>query len=539
MKIVIQISIIILIGSTCCFAYGGYSDNFNVLDYGADGKGQAIETSSIQKAIDACAEAGGGHVYFPAGKYTTGTIYLKDNVYLYLSPGATIQGSTDIRDYPPNYPEIEFYSKDRLHFSLIYAENCQNTGIEGHGIIDGRGGAFTDKSPLHPDHYRARPYLLWFISCKGIKIKDVHLRNAGYWMQHYLACEDILIDGINVYNHCNKNNDMLDIDGCKNVRITNVKGDSDDDGITLKSTHERPVENVVISNCIISTHCNAIKTGTESNGGFRNISISNCVIKPSESKDSVIYGVRGGITGITLGLVDGGNLEGITIENIRMEGVYVPVFMRLGNRGRAYKKGQGPIAAGTFRDVHIRNIQASGAHMLGCLLSGLPDHPLENVHLSGISLSFLGGAPFEAAFANVPNNADMYPDASRFRLTNAYGFHVRHANNISFSNIRLQFEKEDARPAVVLEDVSDASIAQLSAMVSDHAPSMFLIRDSKDIRLYNNGARISGKKHPGVMVQIEGDGNENIAISGHEGHVFHGLFNREAQSAVIGSAALE
>ncbi|MCC5932499.1 MAG: glycoside hydrolase [Cyclobacteriaceae bacterium] len=505
---------------------------FNVLDYGALGKGLETETTSIQKAIDACAATGGGQVYFPAGTYITGTLYLKDNVYIYLSPGAIILGSTDIADYPANYPEIEFYSRERLHFALIYAENCTNTGIEGHGTIDGRGAAFTDKSPLHPEHYRARPYLLWFISCKNVRIQHVKLRNAGYWMQHYLACEDILIDGISVYNHCNKNNDMLDIDGCRNVRITNVTGDSDDDGITLKSTHHRPVENVVISNCIISTHCNAIKTGTESNGGFRNISISNCIIKPSESKDSVIYGVRGGITGITLGLVDGGTLEGITIDNIRMEGVYVPIFMRLGNRGRAYKEGQGVITTGTFRDVHIRNIQASGANMLGCLLSGLPDHPIENVHLSDISLGFSGGAPPEATYAIVANNPDMYPDASRFRLTNAYGFHVRHAKNVSFTNINLQFDQEDARPAVVLEDVKDARIVNLSAMLSSKASSLLLIRNGKSIGLHYNRAKITGLRHAGVMVQIEGLNNENIVLSGNEAQIFNGLFNSEANGVV-------
>jgi len=186
-------------------------------------------------------------------------------------------------------------------------------------------------------------------------------------MQHYLACDDVTIRGIHVYNHSNKNNDMIDIDGCRNVHISGCTGDSDDDALTIKSTSGRISENITVTNCIFSSHCNAIKCGTESGGGFRNITISNCIVKPSVSPTK-IYGAYKGDGGIALEVVDGGIMENVKIDNIVIDGPQVPIFIRLGNRARAYRKDQGPIPVGTLQGVTLSNITATA--------SRTPDVPL-------------------------------------------------------------------------------------------------------------------------------------------------------------------
>ena len=300
----------------------------NVKDCGASGNGSRPDTKAIQRAVDSCAVTG-GTVIFPAGEYLTGTIYLKDNITIELMKGALLLGSTNLADYPKNDPDLIFYGSDWLDYSLFYAEKKKNITIKGEGTIDGQGGGFPVKNEKKPFRYMDRPYIFWFILCENIHIEGIHLRNSALWMQHYMACTGITIKGIRVYNHVNRNNDMIDIDGCRNVIISDCIGDSDDDAITFKSTSDHITENVTVTNCILSSHCNAIKFGTESNGGFRNIAISNCIIKPSSSPTK-IYGEHSGDGGLALEIVDGGVMDGIVISNLRIDGPRVPLFIQTG-----------------------------------------------------------------------------------------------------------------------------------------------------------------------------------------------------------------
>ena len=241
------------------------AQTYDISSFGAKGDGVTDNTPLIQRAIDSCAKTG-GRVYFPAGTFLTGTLYLKSNVTLHISEGAVVLAHHDISKYPYQDAGIPFYGELWARQSLIFCKGQQNVGIEGKGTIDGQGGKFLANTLKKPDRYRNRPYLLWFAGCKNVSVKDVQLRNSAFWMQHYLGCEYVLIDGIRVWNHSNKNNDMMDIDGCKNVTVCNVIGDSDDDGITIKSTSPLVSENITITNCVISSHCNALKFGTESTG---------------------------------------------------------------------------------------------------------------------------------------------------------------------------------------------------------------------------------------------------------------------------------
>jgi len=246
---------------------------YDIRSFGAVGDGITLDTQALQAAIDTCSRRG-GTVIVPPGNFLTGSLRLRSNVDLYLAAGAVILGSTELKDYEEHTPAFQSYNDVFLKHSLFYAEQSDHITIRGEGTIDGQGSAFPTTTTVRPDRYRNRPFILRFIQCRFVRIEDVTMKNSAMWMQHYLACDDLLIRGIRVYNHANKNNDMMDIDGCRNVVISDCIGDTDDDAITLKSTSPRITENVVITNCVLSSHCNALKCGTESTGGFRNITVT-------------------------------------------------------------------------------------------------------------------------------------------------------------------------------------------------------------------------------------------------------------------------
>ena len=180
-----------------------------------------------------------------------------------------------------------------------------------------------------------RPLILRVIDCRDVLVENIQMQNSGFWNQHYLVCQRVSVRGIRVWNHASYNVDGIDIDGCRDFTVANCVFDTDDDAVCLKSTLNRPCENVLINNCVVSSHCNAIKMGTDSSGGFINVTITNCsIISPRFSK--VIYGIQRGFSGLSLELVDGGTLDRVVVSNVTIDGVEVPIFLRLGDRGNGF-----------------------------------------------------------------------------------------------------------------------------------------------------------------------------------------------------------
>ena len=446
--------------------------DYNIIDYGAKNDTTVLSTKFVQQAIDDCSRAGGGRVFVPTGSYKIGSIELRSNVHLHLERGATLYGSTRLEDYRPMKSDYVSLRTQTTTIQLIYADRVHNVCIDGYGTIDGRGRAF--KKLSWNDEGITRPHLLRIIRGEDVTVRDVTLKNSGCWMQHYLACDRLHIDGIKVFNRNNYNNDGLDLDGCHEVVVTNVMADSDDDAITLKSTSPRLCENIRISNCVVSSHCNAVKLGTESNGGFRNISISGIVVKPSSDQQEKFFGQWIGSSAISLEVVDGGTMENVTVSDITVEGTESPIFIRLGNRGRGYKlrDGKGTLSGngnedtiaelipidhvGSIQGVHLENIQIRNAGSLGCSITGLPGHPVENISLSNISLYHQGGVRQEDLSkideALKDEKEKEYPEATMWGKLPAKGFFVRHAHNVRFQNIHIQTERPDARPDFVRED---------------------------------------------------------------------------------------
>jgi len=318
------------------------AQDYNIKQYGAIDDTSKLSTAAISKAIAVCFKNGGGRVIIPAGKFKSGTITLKSNVELHLERGALLYASTNQKDIPQQQRPVFRSQKDQGGwFALIYAEGAHNIAITGDGVIDGQCARQKPRAGLQQGgDLDGRPRNILFISCSDITIKDITMLNAGIWNQHYLNCEDVIVDRIKVNNHANRNNDGIDIDGCRRFVLSNSIIDSDDDAIVLKSTGLAGCADVVINNCIVSSFTNAIKCGTESTGGFKNINISNCVVKPSKSSLPPVFGRTNiGITGISLEIVDGGVMDGIHVDNIVIEKTECPIYVRLANRARKYIAG--------------------------------------------------------------------------------------------------------------------------------------------------------------------------------------------------------
>ena len=472
--------------TACVF---GAENIYDVRDYGARLDGKTMCTKSIQKAIDECAKHGGGTVYFPPGMFLSGTIYMKNNVTLRLDSGSTLLGSTNLKDYPPTVQAFRSYTDNYTDKSLIYGENLKRIAITDNGIIDGQGRAF--KGP-----YKVRPYMIRIIQCQNVLVKDVTIQNSPMWVQHYLACDDVHIDGITVRSHVNGNNDGIDIDSCHRVIISNCNVDSQDDAIVLKSTSARPCKDITVSNCVLRSTCNALKMGTESNGGFQNIVITGCSIYDTH------------LAGVALEIVDGGTMDRVVVSNITMNKVGAPIFLRLGNRARPFKKDMEKPKMGVMRNITISNIEATGANPTGGAISGLPGHAIENVTLSNLRLSFEGGGNKQDADRAVPENPTAYPEYSMFGRLPAYGLYCRHVKGLKLSNIQLQLAESDKRHALVAEDIENISIDDLDAPCSPDAGAILRLTDAK-------GALIRGCRPQAgtdTFLKLEGSASEEIVL---------------------------
>jgi polygalacturonase len=337
---------------------------------------------------------------------------------------------------------------------LIYAENARYIGLEGTGIIDGRGTR--ENFPPFPRE-KQRPGLIRFTNCQFITVRDVTMRNPACWTFHLRNCEDVNIRDIRLNSYSNRNNDGIDVDGCRRVSITGCNICSEDDAIVLKSFQRDKSCDIVISDCILNSTCSAIKIGTETMGDFENISISNCSI----------YGSRG----INLFSVDGADINGVTISNITMRDTKSAIQLRLGARLRPYQipKDQQITSAGRIRNVQISHVQAviaqshasTGVDNSQNFICGIPGHRIENLSLSDIFIELYGNGTTQQSQRAISEEEKAYPKTGMFGDLPAYGFYVRHVENLRMNNIRFRLLNPDLRPAIVLDDVQEASLQEL------------------------------------------------------------------------------
>ena len=527
---------------------------FDVRAFGAAGDGKALDTAAVNKAVDAAAAAGGGTVLFPAGSYLSYSIRLKSNVTLHLDPGATLVaadtpsagGAGGYDPAEPNQWDVyQDFGHSHFHNSLIWGEGIENIAITGTGRIWGKG--LTRGTGAQNPGVGNKSISLK--NCHNVLLRDFSIFHGGHFGILATGIDNITIDNLKI----DTNRDGMDVDCCRNVRISNCYVNSPwDDGICLKADYAlgsaKQTEFVTIANCYVSgcweegtmldgtyrkfgpdvrvPHTGRIKFGTESNGGFRNIAISNCVFE--------------GCQGLALDTVDGALLEDVTITNISMRDIVsAPIFMRLGRRMR----GPDNTPVGTLKRVIISNLVCSNSvSRLGSIISGIPGHLVEDVKISNVQVLHQGGGTKEDAAFEPPEYEETYPEPTMFvaaprpsgrgpdgrwvpegqgrggagrgagaparpgqpgataagapaqgrggpggpanlHTMPSHGFYIRHVKGIQFDNIEIKTAKDDQRPAFVLDNVQNADFFRIRVPHAAGAP-VFAMHNVEDMDVH-------------------------------------------------------
>ena len=474
----------------------------DVLAFGAKGDGRTIDSPAINRAIESAAANGGGVVYFPAGQYLCYSIRLKSDIALHLGAGAVIvaadpppegqSGGYDDPEPPQPWEAYQDFGHNHWHNSLIWGENLSNIAILGPGRIWGRG-LVRANGPDDPNPQQRRIQgvgnkAIALKNCHNVLLKDFQILQGGWFGILATGVDNLTIDGLTI----DTNRDGMDIDCCRNVRITNCAVNSPwDDAIVPKSSYAlgylRPTENLTIANCFVTggyqlgtvldgtwkkfpedahgaRYIGRIKLGTESNGGFKNIAISNCIFEDCH--------------GLALETVDGALLEDVTITNITMRGIRTsPIFMRLGSRLRG---PAGSTKTGTLRRVLLSNIVCSNAvSRISSIISGVPGYEIEDVKLQNIYIQHRGGGTREEAAITPSEGEQKYPEPTMFGPIPSQGFFLRHVRNIELSGIEIAAMSADARPGFVLEDVHGADFFHVK---TPPGAEPIALRDSGDVK---------------------------------------------------------
>jgi len=494
---------------------------YDVRRFGATGDGKTVDSPAINKAIEAVAAAGGGTLVFPAGTYVCFSIHLKSHVDLYLDRGCTILAADspkpgDTTGYnggaydaaEPNDPWTPYqdYGHNHWHNSLLWAENEHDFGIYGTGLIYGKGLSFGsggtrgDYPTYKAEQAGVGNKAIALKNCHNVILRDFSILKGGHFALLATGVDNMTLDNLLI----DTDRDGFDIDCCRNVRVSNCTVNSPwDDGICPKSSYAlgyaRSTDNVTIANNYVTgiyelgsvyagtwkrfaddarvSRNGRIKCGTESNGGFRNITITGNVLE--------------GCKGISLETSDGAYLEDIAITgNTMREIIDAPLFLRLNRRNRGPKETMRP---GTLRRVVISNLVShDSASSTASLFSGIPENLIEDVKLSNC---FFGhrGLPKDMRIGwgesskpmpdwhtiKVPEIEDAYPELLRFGPTPCNGFFVRHLKNLEMSHVEVAPQAPDARPAFWLENVNRADFFAITAPPQPN----FSLHNVKDLRI--------------------------------------------------------
>lgn len=451
----------------CCISDGamlGYPELagerkmiYDPRNFGAVGDGVQNDTAAIQKTLDVCAAGGGGTVRFSKGIFLTGTLKLGGGTTLEVCGDAEIRASTDLRDYADDIVGcIEYPSFDRC---LIYAEGKRGLRICGEGCINGRGGPETFPDSLPGGEKALRPMLIRFVDCSNIEFEHILLKDAASWCCNIVNGSDVRMRGVRVDSDRIGNTDGFDFDSCRRVLVESCELKTGDDAICLKSSRPEPCSDFEIRNCTVSSKTAALKLGTASRSGFRNIRLHDCRFHHCE------------MGAVKLLCVDGGVLEDVEISDVVMERVEGPLFIRLGTRNMDLSKQNCMVyytvpdqtaglssPGGALRRVTIRNIDAdcscAAPDRSGILITGVPGFFIRDVVLENIRVRFPGGGT-EADAARVPaEDPARYPEQFFFGVLPAYGLYARHVDGLHLKNVHFELAEPDRRPAVLLTDVA-------------------------------------------------------------------------------------
>ncbi len=463
----LSLTIMFLATVLAAFSSGAY----NVKDYGAKGDGTTLDSPSINKAIEDVSANGGGDIYFPAGTYLCGSIRLKSDINLNLSAGCVILAAPgDMNAYDESesfggFPEYQDGGHTYFHNSLIWAENAENISITGFGRIDGLGLTKRDTERagnVQGGSIGTGDKAIALKLCRNVTIRDITIFRGGHFAIIMTGCERGVIDNVTI----DTNRDGIDIDCCKYLSISNTRVNTpSDDAIVLKSSYalKKPVicEHISVTNCHVTGYklgtlldctyqpekvnwvCGRFKLGTESNGGYRDITLSNCTFNYS--------------SGLAFETVDRGVMENIAVSNVTLNHVHhYPIYITTGCRNRGPKEDT---HLSTARDIQISNVVANDCDSLcSIIVTGMAEEPIRNVWLNNIRLNYRGGGePLEDP-RGYREQGTNYPEPRFAGPTPASGLYARHVDGLHVDGLSVSFQKPDNRPLVVLDDVSNASI---------------------------------------------------------------------------------
>lgn len=445
-------------------------------DFGAKGDGKNLDSRAINAAIEAAVAEGGGQVLLPAGTFLCGSIRMKSNIELHLSAGCTILAApAELNAYDESesfggFPEYQDGGHTYFHNSLIWADGEKNVSITGPGMIDGEGLTRKDTERagnLLGGSIGTGDKAIALKKCRSVTLRDFTVFRGGHFAIIMTGCDLSTLDNLII----DTNRDGIDIDCCKYMTITNCKVNTPhDDAIVLKSSYalKQPVlcEHIAVSNCNITGYkcgslldgtyepekvgwvCGRFKLGTESNGGYRNISLSNCTFMYS--------------SGLAFEEVDQGIMENIVVSNITMSHVHhYPIYITTGCRNRGPKEVTRKSSA---RDIQISNIVADDCDSLcSIIITGMPDEPIRNVWLNNIRLQFRGGGAKDLVNKNYREQGTNYPEPKFAGETPAYGLYARHVVGLHANDLTFSYSRPEFRPAVVLDDVQNSSLQDINA----------------------------------------------------------------------------
>ena len=434
----------------------------------------------VQNKIDAAFAHGGGEVRIGPGDYEAKPFVLKSGITLNLLEGATVYASTNVADYAAARGERCF----------IFAEGATNVSIVGKGTINGRGWAFRESRGLPGESQpQDLPVMIRLSRCRDVRLEDFTYRDCGAWGCHLRNCDGVVVRRVKCVSHVNNTNDGIDIES-SNVLIEDCDIDSDDDAIVFKTESDLSfqVTNVIVRNCRLASCCNALKFGTGSYCDFRDITVEDCVFSRAKYNYRFEWfklapGVTNaicGIAGMALEVVDGGRMDNVVIRNIDIEGYQTPIFIREERRHEPQ-----PGRETYLRNVRIEHVKGVADSRIACSITGTPGRRPSDITLRNVDLAFPGGGTEEDVACPVPELETAYPDSCMFgfKPLPAFGFYLRHADDVTFENVRLRTLTPDARKPIVTEDCngfreSAAGVIQGELLRPD-APGCPLLTDAR------------------------------------------------------------
>lgn len=457
---------------------------FNVKDFGAVSDGMTSDTACVQACIDACAASGGGTVFFPLGEYVLATVFLKSGVHIRFEDGTIILGNLDFYAYAQqekiDYPIYQDASHTYFDLSMFVGRNCDDISITGKAKIDMRS-VWDEDGVRGPEIRNRGPKCIALKECNNVLISDIDIQNATDLAIYFAGCENVDIHGVKMYVYI----DGISPDNCKNVNIYDCDVEAGDDGIVFKSSYTLNridiCRNMKVWNCRIKSRCNALKFGTETNGGFYDTFIENIEIVDTR------------ISAIAIESVDGAIIDNLTIKGVKMVNVNAPLFIHIGKRMR----GPAGREIGHIRNVTIEDMTVDGPyepynapawnytgfkdndfHQYPWIFSGvnennkdlivngrytdwqmtsnccgLPESHLENITLRNVHMKLDGGV--KEYNKNVPDVPPAYPEVYVYgKILPAKGIYFRYIDGLTLDNVTVETYRPDAREDFVCEHVN-------------------------------------------------------------------------------------